>query len=275
MHTNSLENKISAQPDNLRRYLQKVWKYRNLIVVFATRDLKTKYAQTFLGLAWSLINPITATIIFSFFFGYVLRWEIDSLPFPVYVLSGLIAWNFFTYIVTAGTQSIQESSQLIKKIYFPKTILPFSKVLVALVELGANFGILIALIVYYNQTLSVNILLLPFAIVFNALCALSIVFWVGAFAYKKRDLLHILPFLTYFGIWITPVFFSPNVLPSTVKSYLQINPMTSVVELWRYLLFNYGNFNPMWLVSFMIMLLICIAGMYFYSVKEHKFSDFS
>jgi len=275
MHGNFPENRITAAPDSLKSYLLKLWKFRSLILAFALRDLKTKYAQTVLGVAWSLLNPIIATLIFSFFFGHVLAWEIDGMPFPIYVLSGLIPWNFFVYITTAGTSSIQESSQLIKKIYFPKSILPVSKIIVALVDLGLSLAVLLLLIIYYKQQISLNLLIMPLAIVFNALCALTLVFWISALAYKKRDLLHIIPFLTYFGIWLTPVFFKSEILPTKIQPYLALNPMHNAIELWRFLLFNYGTFNPMWFVSFIITLLLCISGMYFYSTKEHQFSDFA
>lgn len=275
MKANLTENRITAAPDSLKSYMLKIWKFRGLIIAFAARDLKTKYAQTVLGVAWSVLNPIIATLIFSLFFGNILAWKIDGMPFPIYVLSGLIPWNFFVYITSAGASSIQESSQLIKKIYFPKSILPISKIIVALVDLGLSLVILLLLIVYYKQHISLNLLIMPFAVAFNALCALTLVFWISALAYRKRDLLHIIPFLTYFGIWFTPVFFKSDILPSKVQPYLMLNPMHSAIELWRFLLFNYGTFNPMWLVSFMITMLLCISGMYFYSTKEHQFSDFA
>lgn len=274
-----MENKIektviTAKPDSIRQYFVKIWNYKVLIWVFAKRDLKVKYAQTALGITWSLINPVTATLLFSFFFGFLLNWETENLPFPLYVLTGLIGWNFFSYIVNAGVSSIQESSQLIKKIYFPKAILPLSKVLVALVELSITFAILIPVIIYYGQQISVKVILIPFLLLYNAMCALALAFWISAFAYKKRDVLHVLPFLVYFGIWVTPVFFSYNILPVIIGKYLWLNPMANVVNIWRYLLFDYGAFDIKWVLSFVLVFMLNIAGMYYYNIKENKFSDF-
>lgn len=275
MPNNPMEHMITNRPDSLKMYFVKIWRFRSLIWILANRDLKVKYAQTFLGIAWTIIQPLTATIIFSFFFGYLLNWKAENLPYPLYVLSGLLGWNFFSYIVNAGTASVQESSQLIKKIYFPKSILPLSKVLVALVELGVSFFILIPIIVFYGQGLSWNLLFLPFVLIFNALCALTLVFWIAAFAYKKRDLFHVLPFIVYFGIWLTPVFFSTNILPNQISEWLFLNPMANVVNLWRWILFDYQSFDLYWFFSFLGMFFLCIIGMYLFNVKENKFTDFA
>jgi lipopolysaccharide transport system permease protein len=265
---------ITSEPDSFVTYFKKIWKYRALIWVFAKRDIKVKYAQTVLGLGWSILQPLTAMCIFSFFFGYVLQWKTGSLPFPLYVLSGLLGWNFFSYIVHSGSSSIQESSSIIKKIYFPKSILPLSKVIVAFVELSASMFILIPLLVYFNVSISWKVVFIPFILVFNALCALMFVFWVAAFAYKKRDLFHILPFAVYFGIWLTPVFFEPTLLPQRVQYLIHFNPMANVVELWRWAFFSNVTFNYYWLLSYCLVFLMCILGMYFYNRNEDRFSDF-
>src|SRR5690606_1221403 len=116
-------------------------------------------------------------------------------------------------IVNAGSMSVQEAAHTIKKIYFPKSILPFSKVVIAFVELLFSLLLLIPLMIYYDMGLSWKIIFLPFVLLFNAMCGLTLVFWVASFAYKKRDLFHLLPFIVYFGIWFTPIFFSGNYLP--------------------------------------------------------------
>lgn len=265
---------ITAKPDSFMQYLKKIWAYKSLIWVFAVRDLKVKYAQTFLGLGWSVLQPITALVIYSFFFGYILNWQTGILPFPVYVLSGLIGWNFFSYIIYQGSSSIQEAGNTIKKIYFPKSILPFSKALIGLIELLISLLLLIPLLFFYNLSISWNILLLPFLVLFNAACGLLPVFYIGIFAYKKRDFFHLLPFLVTFGIWFTPVFFTHNILPNRLSILMDLNPMANVIDCWRWVLFNYGTFNPTWIFSFVSVVVLCIVGMYFYNQKESEFSDY-
>lgn len=264
----------TAEPDSFQTYFQKIWDYRILIWVFAKRDLKVKYAQTVIGVGWSIVQPLTALLIYTFFFGFVFHWDAGGIPFPVYVASGLLGWNFFTYIVNAGSMSVQEASHTIKKIYFPKSILPFSKVVIAFVELLFSLLLLIPLMIYYDMGLSWKIIFLPFVLLFNAMCGLTLVFWVASFAYKKRDLFHLLPFIVYFGIWFTPIFFSGNYLPPKLQVFLDFNPMANVVGMWRWMLFGQTAFDWIWVLNFGIITLLCFGGMFYYNRKESAFTDF-
>jgi lipopolysaccharide transport system permease protein len=265
---------ITPNADSFADYFRKIWRFRALIWVFARRDIKVKYAQTAIGISWSIIQPLTALLIYSFFFGYILNWTSGELPFSLYVLSGLLGWNFFSYSVTAGSTSIQESSHIIKKIYFPKSILPLSKLVMAGVDMILSFALLIPLMIYYGQMLSWKIIFLPLVLVFNAMCALTLVFWVAAFAYRKRDLFHVLPFIVYFGVWLTPVFFTNDILPENLRFLMEINPMSNVVNAWRWMLFDSVPFSPFWLINFGLVSLLCLMGMYYYNKKESSFSDF-
>lgn len=265
---------ISPKPDTFLEYFKKIWDYKNLIWVFAQRDIKVKYAQTMLGITWTILQPLTALAIYSFFFGRVLNWQSDELPFPIYVLSGLIGWNFFSYIIYQGSSSIQDAGNTIKKIYFPKSILPFSKVVTALVELVLSLLLFIPLLIYYNIPISWHIVFFPVAILFNTLCGLFPVFLIAIFAYKKRDLFHLLPYIVTFGIWLTPVFFTHNLLPKRFSFVMNLNPMANVVDFWRWTLFNYGSFDFIWIINFILVMILCIIGMYFYNQKESEFSDY-
>lgn len=264
---------MTSEPDTFGTYFQTIRKYRSLIWVFAKRDLKVKYSQTAIGLGWTLLQPLTALFIFTFFFGFLLHWETEGIAYPVYVLSGLLGWNFFSYIVNAGTFGLQESAHLIKKIYFPKSVIPLSKMIMALVELGISLVLLIPLLLYFGQGLSWQLIFLPFVLLYNSACALSLVFWISVFAYKKRDLLHLIPFLLYFGIWFSPVFFSSDLLPSQYTFILDLNPMANVIQAWRWSLFGFGEFNWIWLINFLIVLMLLLSGMYVYNRRESEFSD--
>lgn len=265
---------MTAEPDGFTEYFQKIWKYRSLIWVFAKRDLKVKYAQTAIGLGWTLLQPLTALIIFTFFFGFLLNWQTEGMAYPVYVLSGLLGWNFFSYTVSAGTVGIQESAHLIKKIYFPKSIIPLSKMLLGLVELGVSLLLLILLLFYFGQSISWKVIFLPIVLLYNVMCALCLVFWISALAYKKRDLFHLIPFLLYFGIWFSPVFFSSDILPPQYVFALDINPMANVVQAWRWSLFDFGEFKWIWGVNFLIVLILLLTGMYVYNKRERSVADY-
>lgn len=264
----------SAEPEKFGYFFQQIWKYRNLIWVFTQRDLKVKYAQTVIGLGWTIIQPLTALLIYSFFFGYLLNWKTNGIDFPIYVLSGLLGWNFFSYVVNAGTFGLQESAHLIKKIYFPKSLIPLSKALFALIELGVSFVLLVILILVFGQEISWKLVFLPFVLLFNVICALCMVFWISLFAYKKRDILHLVPFLMYFGIWFSPVFFGSDLLPENYAFLLDLNPMANVIEFWRWSLFDFGTFKWIWLINFVFVLLLLLLGIYFYNRKESEVSDF-
>lgn len=265
---------ITSQPDSFAVFVKKLWQSKGLIWAFAERDIKVKYAQTWLGLGWSLIQPLVALLIFSVVLGYLFDWKVGELPYTLHLLSGIIGWNFFSYIVHSGSASIQESAHIIRKIYFPKTILPLSKVLVGSVEMLIAFTLLIPMMIYFGQYPTWKIIFIPIVIVFNALCGLSLVFWIATFAYRKRDLYHVLPFLIYFGVWLTPVFFTMDFYPESLGKIVKLNPMTSVVEFWRYILFNQGNDEWLWFFHFFLMFILTITGAYLFNKSEAKFSDF-
>lgn len=266
---------ITSAPEGMIDYVKKIWSYKALIIVFAKRDLKVKYAQTWLGLSWTIIQPLTGLLVFAFFFGYILHWKAEGISYPLYVLSGLLGWNFFNYIVFQGTNSIQESSSVIKKIYFPKAILPLSKIVIALVEVSVSFLLLIPLLVWQNQALSWRIIFIPFISLFTILISLSFVFIFSALAYRKRDFLHLVPFIVYFGIWLTPVFFTKSSLPQKVASLWYINPMAAVVEGWRWCLFPQWQYNLNYLYVLVGILPLFVLSVYLYKEVESKFSDFA
>src|SRR5690606_34489364 len=188
-------SEYSPSQDSLPESIKTLWKHKALIWVFAKRDIQVKYAQTILGLGWSFFKPLLSLAIYVYFFGILLNWQSGHIPFPVYVLSGLISWNLFSYIVGNGVSSIFESTDLIKKIYFPKSILPLSKALVGLSEAMISLLLLIPLFLFYDLSLSWKILFLPFILIFNLLCGLTLAFLISSIAIVKRDLLQVLPFL--------------------------------------------------------------------------------
>lgn len=265
---------MTSEPDSFREYFRKIWRYRALIWVFAMRDLKVKYSQTLIGVGWTIVQPLTALIIFTFFFGFLMNWQTEGIAYPVYVLSGLLGWNFFSYTVNSGTMGLHESAQLVKKIYFPKSIIPLSKMILGLVDLAFSLLLLIPLLIYFGQSISWKVIFLPIILFYNVICALGVVFWISVFAYKKRDLLHLVPFLLTFGIWFSPVFFSSNILPTKYAFLLDLNPMANVVQMWRWSLFGFGHFNWIWGVNFLVVFILFLLGIYAYNRKESSLVDY-
>jgi lipopolysaccharide transport system permease protein len=268
-----VQTKYQPESENFAVFLQKIIQNSHLIWVFAKRDISVKYAQTSLGYFWALIQPLTALIIYTVFFGFILNWESDNIPFPIYVLTGLLGWNFFSYIANVGTTSIFDSATLMKKIYFPKIILPFSKVIIGSVDLIIGLLLLIPLFVFYEIPLSWKIIFIPVVIILTAICGLTMVLWITILANKKRDLLHIIPFIMNYGIWLTPVFFSETILPLKWRFLLYLNPMNSLVNFWRWVFFDAVNFQMNWLYSVVAMFIFFILGLFFFNKVEHKITD--
>ena len=265
----------SAKGESLFSALKTLWFYKNLIWVFAKRDLQVKYAQTYLGFTWSVFKPLLGLSIYTFFFGFILHWESEGIVYPIYVLSGLISWNLFTYIVGNGSSAILESNELIKKIYFPKSILPISKSLVGLIESGISFIILIPLLFYYEINISWKIIFLPLTVLFTLLLGLSATFIISSFSIKKRDLLQVLPFILNMAIWFAPVFFTIDILPEKLQFLMKFNPIANMVDAWRWTMFDYKQFELTWLINFILAILISIVSYYIYNKREQKFADFA
>lgn len=265
----------SSNLDTLGDSIKKLLKYKSLIWVFAKRDLRVKYAQTSLGIGWSIFKPLLGLIIYVSFFGLLLNWNSGKIPYPMYVLSGLVGWNLFLYIVSNGLSSVSESSNIIQKIYFPKSILPLSKTVVGLVEALVSMLLLIPLLIYYEISLSWRVLLIPFVLAYNVLLGLFVVFVIASIAVKKRDILQVLPFLLNMAIWFTPVFFTVSILPEKFKFLMNYNPLANMVELWRWVLFEEVEFQLIWAFNFLLVSIAAILGFYYYSRREANFTDFA
>lgn len=262
----------SSERESLVVSFQKLWKFKNLIWVFAKRDIQVKYAQTYLGFAWSVFKPLVGVCIYAFF-GYLLNWSSGDIPYAAYVLTGLIGWNLFSYIIINGVSSIHESTDLIKKIYFPKSVLPLAKSLVGLFEALITLILVIPLLFYYDIGISLKLVFIPIVLIFNVACGLAAAFFIAAISIKKRDLLQVLPYLINLAIWLTPVFLSPNVFPKKFQSIFNYNPLANVIDFWRWVIFDGVEFQFVWTVNFAIIGLLLIAGFYFYSVRESNFAD--
>ncbi len=266
--------RYTKQPDSLWAYLVKVWRHRSMIMLIAKRDLKIKYAQTALGLAWTILQPLTGLAIFYFFFHLLIAMpNVPDCGYAVFAFSGITAWYFFSYIVYHGSTSLISGQDLSQKIYFPRIILPLSKVLVGAVDLTISLCLLMVLMVVMEVQPGWQILLLPGFIVINAIVGLSVAVWLSALTVRHRDLQHIVPYIANFGIWLTPVFFPATIVPNTFKWFLYLNPMAGVVEGYRWSLWGYSEFEPAYAFGLSIAFLLLVAGTLFFKKQEHDMMD--
>lgn len=265
---------VTPESSTLIQYFYNIWQKRGLIITLAKRDIKVRFSQTILRVGWALFQPILTTSIFVFFFGYILNWQAGKIPFVLYVLTGVISWNLFTFATIQGSSGFGESSTLIRKVYFPRLVIPISKILVASIEVGTSLFVLAIVMLYYGICPGWKIIFLPFLIILNILFPLSIICLVHSASYRFKDLLHILPLITHFGVWITPVFFTIEILPENLQFIWYINPMSGIVEGWRACLMNSWNFNWHFLPSMLMIIPLFVMGIWVWNRYENSISDY-
>jgi lipopolysaccharide transport system permease protein len=264
----------SAEQDSIGTYLGKVWMYRSFILVLAKRDIKIKYAQTALGLLWTIIQPLTGLAIFYLFFHLLVALpEIPDSGYAIFAFSGMTAWYFFSYIVYQASTSLINAQDLAQRIYFPKIILPISKVLVGLVDLGIALAILLVLMLILGVYPGGEVLLLPLFILLNAIVGLAVAVWLAALTVRFRDLQHIVPYIVNFGIWLTPVFFPATLIPEKFQWFLFLNPMAGIVEGYRWCIWQYDAFSVMYVVGLGVAFVLFIAGLFFFKRTEDEMID--
>jgi len=262
---------ITAQSDSLQSYISKIWSYRFMIIVLAQRDLKIKYAQTIVGLTWTLLQPITAVLIFTLFFHFVLKINAPY-PYALFVLSGYLNWSIFSYIFNQATPGLINQSEMAKKIHFPRIIIPLSKGIIALVEFTISFVFFLLLLVLFKIKFTVTFLLFPIALLPVLFFAFGASLMLSALTVKKRDLLHIVPFFVNFSIWFTPVFYTVNLLPNQYQYLLYINPITSSIHLFRNIFFG-ELLNPYFFIGLIVAIIFFILGVITFKSIEEKIID--
>lgn len=267
-------NKISAHQIPFFAYLKSVFKSRQLIVMFALRDIKIKYSQTLLGIAWSALQPLAGLIIFTTFFDYLIELPDLGYPYSIFAMTGMMGWYFFSYNVYQGGMSLSSAQDIIQKINFPKLVLPLSKVLVALTEFLIALMLVLLLIIAMRENISWRIIFLPAFLVINIIVSLSVSLWLSALTIRHRDLQHIVPYLINFGIWFTPVFYPTVLIPETYRWLHYINPMAGVVQGYRWSFIEVAQYSPYYLVGFSLSLIFFILGVWYFKLVDSKISDF-
>jgi lipopolysaccharide transport system permease protein len=230
-----------------RQYWQDLWRYRELFVVLAWRDVAVRYKQTVIGLAWALVQPLATMLIFSTIFGKVAKMPTEgSAPYTLMVFAGLLPWQLFSTSLTGAAGSLIGNTSLISKVYFPRLILPTASVVVAFIDFLVGFAILLALMLWYQFLPSWQILTLPLFIVMAFLASLGPGLWIAALNAKYRDFRYIIPFLVQFGLFVSPVGFSSSVIPDAWKTLYYLNPLVSVIDGFRWaILGGESELNPM------------------------------
>jgi lipopolysaccharide transport system permease protein len=225
-----------------RQYWKELWSYRELFFFLAWRDILVRYKQTVIGVAWSMIRPLIAMIVFTIVFGKLAKLPSEGVPYPILVFSAMLPWQMFANAVSQSSNSLIANAAMLSKVYFPRLIVPTSAVIVSLVDFLISFAILVILMVYYQFFPDWRILALPLFLVLTLMAAMGFGNWLAALNVKYRDFGHIVPFMVQFGLYISPVGFSSTVIPQKWRLLYSLNPMVGVIDGFRWAILG-GDFE--------------------------------
>lgn len=271
----AMQETIVEAGGGMRQYWRDLWKYRELIGILAWRDLSVRYKQAVLGIAWSALRPITTTLVFTIVFGKLAKFPSAGAPYPIIVLSGLLAWQFFASALESTSGSIIGNSNLVGKVYFPRLVIPLSALAVSLVDMLVNLALLIAVMAWYQYLPSARVFLLPIFLLFTALLTLGLGFWLSALSAKYRDFRILVPFVIQLGFYASPVGFSSSVVPAAWRFWFDLNPMVGLIDGARWCL----QLNvPMpglstFLASGLATAFFFVTGLFFFRAREREFAD--
>jgi lipopolysaccharide transport system permease protein len=251
-----------------------IWNYRELLYFLVWRDVKIRYKQTLLGVLWAVIQPLMTMVVFSIFFGKLGKLPSDGIPYPIFSFAALVPWTLFSNGLSQATLSVVASSNLIKKVYFPRLIIPISTVLGGVIDFLIAFGILIVLMFIYGIMPTVNIVWLPFFLLIALIATLSVSIWLSALNVKYRDVRFVIPFLTQIWLFLTPIAYSASQIPEPWRTVYGLNPMVGVVEGFRWALLGTATGPGLaTIVSTLASVAVLIAGTLYFRRMEKSFAD--
>ena len=254
--------------------LNELWQYRELLYFLIWRDVKVRYKQTALGAAWAIIQPFMTMVVFSLFFGKLGKLSSDGLPYPLFSFTALVPWTFFAHGMGHASQSLVTSSNLIKKVYFPRLAIPISSVLSGTVDFVLAFAVLLIMMAYYGVFPSLNILFLPLFFLLALVTSLGVGLWLSAMNVQFRDVRYVVPFVVQFWLFATPIAYSSRLLSEPWRTLYGINPMVGVVEGFRWSLLRTSTApGPIIAVSSVAALALLVSGAFYFRRMERKFAD--
>lgn len=259
--------------------LSALWAYRELVYFLTWRDIKVRYKQAVLGVAWAVIQPIVNMVIFTIIFGQLAGLETDAgIPqawYPIFSYAALLPWQLFQGALQRSGTSLVGNANLLTKVYFPRLIIPFSATAAGLVDFGIAFLVLLGLMLYFGVPLSVNLLWLPLLVLLALLAALAVGLWLSALNVQYRDVQHMIPFLLQAWMYASPVVYSIDMIPDTGpwRLLFGLNPMTGVIQGFRWALLGSSPPDRMMVVSVLMVLVLLISGLYYFRRMERNFAD--
>lgn len=254
--------------------LGEVWFYRELVVFLTWRDILVRYKQTVLGAAWAILQPLINMAVLTIIFGNLAELSTDGYPRPVFTFAALLPWGLFSKALNDAGRSMLSNRNMITKVYFPRLIIPLSSVLGGVVDFLIAFGVLLVMMAFYGMPLTWAALSLPLFLLMAILASLGVGLWLSALNVIYRDVGYVLPFLTQLWLLITPVGYSSSEVPEAWRLLYGLNPMTGVVEGFRWALLGGGQFpGELLAISGAIILTLLVSGVIYFRHMERSFAD--
>ena len=256
-------------------HLREIWQFREVLYFLTWRDIKVRYKQTVLGLAWTVMQPLAIALTLSLFLGRLVRGPSDGLPYLVFAYSGMVVWQLFADALLGSSNSVVANERLITKVYFPRLIVPMSAVMASLLNFAISLSLLVPFLIHYRIAPTVTMTALPLIVLLAVLNAFGVGLWLSALNVKYRDVRHALSFLVQFWFLATPIAYPASLVPSRWKVFYALNPMVGVVEGFRWALRGDGAAPlVLLLVSACVAVAITGSGLYYFRQTEDTFADF-
>jgi lipopolysaccharide transport system permease protein len=254
---------------------RELWSYRELLLLLAWRDISVRYKQTVLGVAWALLQPITTIVVFSVFFGRLagLREHTGGIPYPIYVCAGLLPWTFFSNAVGVGGVSMIAHVHLVKKVYFPRLLIPFAAVGVALVDFAVSLAVLLGLMAFYRVSPTPQLALAVVPVLGLLLAAAGVASFTAAATAEYRDVRYVVPFVLQLWLFVTPVIYPVSLVPPDWRFLLFVNPLTGLIEAFRAAFLGLPFAWPAALASLALAVGAFLLGCAYFRLVERRLAD--
>lgn len=257
-----------------RVQFHELWEYRELLYFLVWREVKVRYKQTALGVMWVILQPVLTMAVFSLFFGVLAGVPSDGIPYPLFAFAGLLPWQLFANALSGSGNSLVMNSSLITKVYFPRLFIPFSAVLVGLVDFVFALGAMMTLMLAYGIVPTHRIMAIPIFLALAVGTALAVGLWLSSLSVRYRDVPFIVPFLTQLWLFATPIAYPSSVVPEPWRAVYGINPMVGVVDGFRWALFGLeGGLGASTLVSATVSAALLVGGIAYFKRSERTFAD--
>jgi lipopolysaccharide transport system permease protein len=254
--------------------LAELWQYRELLYFLVWRDLKVRYKETAIGVAWAVLQPLAMMVVFTLFFGTLAKLPSEGIPYPLFAYAGLLPWQMFSRAISESAGSLAADQRLITRVYFPRMLVPLSTVLGGLVDFAIAAVLLVALMLVYGVAPAPSIVWLPIFVGLMVMTTTGVGLWLSALNLEYRDVRYLLPFLSQLWLFLTPVVYPSSLIPPQWRVLYGLNPMVGVVEGFRWAVFGIGSGpGPMLLISILVALGLFVSGLAFFQARERVFAD--